>query len=121
MGDSVAAAEAFDSALVLLEPEVRRDSLAASLRWLGIALAARGQEREARHVAESAALHGELRFWVALMQIQLGDDGAAITTLDEYLANPGPRSFRNVLTHPLVAPLRDHPRFRALEHRYGRE
>lgn len=127
-GDSTAARAAFDSARVLLEEVVRQDSFTLALSWLGVARAGLGEREEALDAARSAVEIEERdrgpvsarRFYLALVQILVGDDEAALATLEEFLANPGARSFQNVATHPLVEPLRDHPRFGELERRFGR-
>lgn len=128
-GDSGAARDALDSARVTLEERVMRDSAAEDLSWLGYALAGLGQREAALTAAhraveiagreEDVLILAAKRHALAVTQTLVGELEAAIATLETYLSEPGLRSFACVATHPVLSHLRDHPRFRELERRYG--
>jgi TolB-like protein/DNA-binding SARP family transcriptional activator len=127
-GDTVAARAAFDSARTLLGEALRQETFTQGMRWIGIAGGGLGDGEGALEAARRAVEVAERRrgvpsvprFYLGLVQAMVGHEEDALATLEEYLANPGGRSFRNVATHPLVEPLHDHPDFGELERRFSR-
>ena len=120
-GDSVAARATLDSARVNLEVALAGDTTHFYLAKLAVVYAGLGRRDAAvvaarRAVALAEGKGGALsvsseRRKLALVQTLLGEEDAAISTLETYLAEPGIRSFRCVATHPIFRRLRDRPGF----------
>lgn len=129
MGDTAAARRELEAARIELEGLVRRDSIPQYLGFLGLAYAGLGRHDAALAVARRAVerarekgiftLGSVQRHQLAIVQTLVGKEEAAIATLEEYLSNPGIRSFACVATHPILRRLRDHSSFTELERRFG--
>jgi hypothetical protein len=57
------------------------------------------------------------RNYLLLAQINNGDFGDALDTLELQMSQPGPQSWPIALKSPLYDDLRDHPRFEEIERR----
>jgi serine/threonine-protein kinase len=129
-GDHAAARAAFDSARVRLGSRLREfpdDPNAHYARGMALAgLGRRGEAlREARWLQQSVIYredaflgpgYAECR---ALILAQVGDAEGACDELERLLARPSWVSVYELRLYPLLDPIREHPRFKALLAKYG--
>ncbi len=129
MGDPAAARATLDSARAGLEAELLGDTSFHDLGKLGRAYAGLGRREAALEAARRAVemaereggvlLASQKRLNLAVVQALVGEEEAALATLETYLSNPGLCSYRCVASHPILARLADHPGFEVLERRFG--
>jgi tetratricopeptide (TPR) repeat protein len=128
-GDQSAAQAAFDSARVLLEPLVpERPNDERVLVALGYVYAGLGRRDDAgNRAADAVRLRQEegdalsrLRTIEAAARVlaQAGLADQALVHLETVMASDSPVSVHTLRLDPLLDPIRDHPRFRALLERY---
>ncbi len=126
--DPAAARSLYQAALQILEARRSlRDHARFSARR-SIALARLGREEEAlatarRAVELSGVSVGQVTWGtlptLAEVEVLVGEHEAAITHLEELLANPSYLSVPMLRVDPLWDPLRENPRFQALLEKYG--
>jgi serine/threonine-protein kinase len=130
-GDTAAARLYFDSALVLLNAEVRaHPDERGTHSGRGFALAALGRRGEALREAEwlerfdtyPANRLGNGTGWDrAVIMAQLGEPGAALDEIEQLLARPGTFSVHELRLAPEFDPIRNDPRYLALLRKYANQ
>ncbi len=130
LGREAEARSAFESARDLYEKEIEaRPEDPAMHSKLGIALAGLGEaEKAIREGKRGVELYPVSldAFWgpnhvedLALIYVLVGDHESALDRLESILSIPSHTTVNDLKLDPAWAPLRDHPRFRKLEERFG--
>jgi Flp pilus assembly protein TadD len=123
LGPAYVRAGRVQDAITALEPETKRASPRPSvLSALAIAYVAAGREGDARALLRTVEARASREFfartWLARAYAALGDNPRALTWLERaYEERDGWVTFANV--DPMMDPLRDEPRFKAIVVRMG--
>ena len=132
MGRSAPARVSYDSARVVLEPQLAEFPEDPRLHSaLGLALAGLGRSAEAIRSSDRAVdllpmereawRGGDLVIDAARILTRVGDAEAAIDRLEQMLSVPSELTPTGLRLDPTWDPLRDHPRFQALLEKYSEE